>query len=43
MAKIVVPVPQMRKIYEEFHLNAAKSLIITTGLILNIELKNDAV
>jgi hypothetical protein len=31
MAKIVVPVPQMRKIYEEFHLNAAKSLIVATG------------
>ena len=31
MAKIIVPVPQMRKIYEEFHLNAAKSLIVATG------------
>jgi len=31
MAKIVLPVPQMRKIYEEFHLNAAKSLIVATG------------
>jgi len=31
MAEIFVPVTQMRKIYEEFHLNAAKSLIVSTG------------
>lgn len=31
MIKIVVPVPQIRKIYEEFHINAAKSLIVATG------------
>ncbi len=31
MARIVVSIPQMRKIYEEFHPNAAKSLIIAAG------------